>query len=308
MTRDAKHDVVLLGVALDKPGHRPAYNGVKILNRMQNRGYKPGFLAGDRAYNNSEPDEWQLPIRAMGYKPVYDYRADQLGKQAETDGAILVEGRWYCPSMPEPLINATIDLHAERIDQETWVRRIGARRGYRVMPKENANADGYQRMMCPAEAGKAQCPRKPHTLGRGIHLPLVDPEPSPAGPFKVCRQRTITVSPETGAKHWQALEYGGPEWQNIYFRLRNSVEGYNGYAKNPLAEGIEAAGSRRIRGIAAQTILLAFQLAHANRRKIKSWLETLALGGERPRRRTHHRRKTKDRGPWTPTGHLMPAA
>ncbi|MFK0023482.1 hypothetical protein [Streptomyces sp. NPDC090798] len=36
------------------------------------------------------------------YKPVYDYRADQLGKQAETAGAILVEGRWYCPSMPNP--------------------------------------------------------------------------------------------------------------------------------------------------------------------------------------------------------------
>ncbi|WP_406171497.1 hypothetical protein [Streptomyces sp. NBC_00996] len=316
VTRDAEHDdvvllddgtpnpdvlpVLVLGVALDKPGHRPAYNGVKILNRMQERGYQPGYLAGDRAYNNSEPDEWQLPIRAMGYKPVYDYRGDQLGKQAETDGAILVEGRWYCPSMPEPLINATIDLHAERIDQETWIRLIAARRGYRIMPKENADADGYQRMMCPAEAGKAQCPIKPHTLGRGVQPPpLVDPEPSPAGPLKVCRQRTITVSPETGAKHWQALEYGGPEWQKIYFRLRNSVEGHNGYAKNPLAEGIEAAGSRRIRGIAARTILLAFQLAHANRRKIKKWLETLALGGERPRRRTHHKRKTKDRGTWT---------
>ncbi|MGW2895911.1 hypothetical protein ACWDAO_15145 [Streptomyces sp. NPDC001212] len=34
-------------------------------------------------------------------------------------------------------------------------------------------------------------------------------------------------------------------------RLRNSIEGYNGYAKNPLAEGIESAGSRRIRGTAA---------------------------------------------------------
>ncbi|MFF2512246.1 hypothetical protein [Streptomyces sp. NPDC058086] len=223
-------------------------------------------------------------------------------------GAILVEGRWYCPSMPEPLINATIDLHAERIDQETWVRLIGARRGYRVMPKENADADGYQRMMCPAEAGKAQCPLKPHTLGRSIRLPLVNPEPSPTGPLKVCRQRTITVSPESSAKHWQALEYGGPEWQKIYFRLRNSVRGCNGCAKNPLVEGIDAAGSRRIRGIAAQTTLLAFQLAQANRRKIKKWLETLALGGDRPRRRTHHRRKTKDRGAWTPTGHLTPAA
>ncbi|MFF2519676.1 hypothetical protein [Streptomyces sp. NPDC058086] len=63
-----------------------------------------------------------------------------------------------------------------------------------------------------------------------------------------------------------------------------------------------------IRGIAAQTILLAFQLAHANRRKIRKWLDTLALGGERPRRRTHHRRQTKERKTWTPTGHLTPAA
>jgi hypothetical protein len=92
------------------------------------------------------------------------------------------------------------------------------------------------------------------------------------------------------------LEYGDDQWQKVYFRLRNSVEGYNGYAKNPLAEAIEASGFRRIRGIAAQTILLAFQLAHANRRKIKSWVETLALNGERPRRRTHHRRRTKPTG------------
>ncbi|MFD3572546.1 hypothetical protein [Streptomyces sp. NPDC058644] len=323
VTRDAEHDAVLLdngspnpevlpalvlGVALDRPGHRPAYNGLKVLNRMLDRGYKPGYLAGDRAYNNSEPTEWQLPIRAAGYKPVYDYREDQLGKQAETDGAILVEGRWYCPSMPEALINATIDLHAKRIDQETWVRLIAARRNHRIMPKENPDADGYQRVMCPAQANKAQCTLKPHTLGRGIHLPLIDPEPSPAGPLKVCRQRTITISPEAGAKHWQSLEYGGPEWQKVYFRLRNSIEGYNGYAKNPLAEGIEAAGSRRIRGIAAQTILLAFQLAHANRRKIKKWLDTLALDGQRPRRRSHHRHKVKDPKTWTPTGHLAPAA
>ncbi|MGW9032918.1 hypothetical protein ACWGQ5_55205 [Streptomyces sp. NPDC055722] len=197
VTRDAEHEGVLLddgtpspeilpalvlGVALDKPGHRPAYNGLKILNRMPERGYKPGYLAGDRGYNNSEPDEWQLPIRALGYKPVYDYRSDQLGKQAQTHSAILVEGRWYCPSMPEPLFKATIDLHSERIDRETWIKPVAARRSYRIMPKENPDTDGYQRMMCPAQAGKAQCPIKPHTLGRDIRLPLVDPEPSPAGP------------------------------------------------------------------------------------------------------------------------------
>ncbi|MFP1625978.1 hypothetical protein ACLB9X_12560 [Streptomyces sp. 5K101] len=77
----------------------------------------------------------------------------------------------------------------------------------------------------------------------------MDPEPSPVGPLKVCRQRSVTLAPAEGAKHWQALEYGDAEWQKVYFRLRNSVEGYNGYAKNPLAEAIEAAGSGRNRGM-----------------------------------------------------------
>ncbi|MFH8564612.1 hypothetical protein [Streptomyces sp. NPDC017988] len=319
VTRDAQHDQVLLddntpnpnvlpavvlGVSLDKPGHRPAYNGLKTLSRLGRRGYRPGFLAGDLAYNNSDANEWQLPIRALGYRPVYDYRVDQLGVQAHTSGAILVEGTWYCPSMPQPLIDATKDLYAGHIDRDTWTRLIAARRTYRLMAKENEDPTGHQRRMCPAAAGKVQCPLKPWSLGRGIHLPLVDPEPSPTGPVQVCRQRSITVPPEAGAKYWQALEYGGKEWQKVYFRLRNSVEGYNGYAKNPLAESIEAAGSRRLRGIAAQTVLLVFQLAHANRRKIKNWLDTLALGGERPRRRTHHRRRTKPIGHWTPTGYL----
>ncbi|MET7538427.1 hypothetical protein [Streptomyces sp. NPDC005349] len=119
--------------------------------------------------------------------------------------------------------------------------------------------------------------------------------------------RSITLAPAEGSKHWQALEYGGEQWQKVHFRLRNSVEGYNGYAKSPLAEAIEAAGGRRIRGIAARTVLLVFQLAHANQWKIKNWIDTLALSGERPRRRTHHRRTTKPLGAWTPTGRPSPA-
>lgn len=46
------------------------------------------------------------------------------------------------------------------------------------MPKQNADDEGYQRMMCPSEAGKAQCSIKPHTMDRSIQLPLVNPEPA----------------------------------------------------------------------------------------------------------------------------------
>ncbi|WP_181767337.1 hypothetical protein [Streptomyces albidus (ex Kaewkla and Franco 2022)] len=47
------------------------------------------------------------------------------------------------------------------------------------------------------------------------------------------------------------------------------------------------AAPARTRRITAQTILLVFQLAHAVRRKIKNRVETLALGGQHPRRRIH---------------------
>lgn len=63
------------------------------------------------------------------------------------------------------------------------------------MLKEREDAEGHQRMMCPAEASKVQ----------PAQAPLVDPEPSHTGSVKVCRQRAITLAPDEGAKHWQAL-------------------------------------------------------------------------------------------------------
>jgi hypothetical protein len=109
----------------------------------------------------------------MGYEPVYDYAKDQLGVQAGFAGAQLVEGNWYCPSMPQTLKDATKDLIAEKIDKQTWIDRIRARAAYLFMPKQRPDAEGHRRVMCPAEAGRTQCPLKKHTLGRGIHLPLV---------------------------------------------------------------------------------------------------------------------------------------
>ncbi|MDQ1014502.1 hypothetical protein QFZ43_001051 [Streptomyces afghaniensis] len=87
-------------------------------------------------------------------------------------------GNWYCPSMPQPLKDATKDLLAKKIDKHTWIDRIRARANYVFMPKQRPDADGHRRVMCPAEANRAQCSLKPRTLGRGIHLPLVDPAPS----------------------------------------------------------------------------------------------------------------------------------
>jgi hypothetical protein len=133
----------------------------------------------------------------------------------------------------------------------------------------------------------------------------VEPAPSPVGLPKICRQESITIPPEAGAKHAQDLAYGSPEWAKIYFRLSNSVEGLNGYAKDPVHEAIEAGATRRIRGIAPASILLAFQLHHVNARKLATWADTLdGPNGEPPRRRPTRRRKSRPLGTWTPAGHL----
>ncbi|MFF0221645.1 hypothetical protein [Streptomyces sp. NPDC004629] len=293
---------LILAFSIDKPSHRPGQVAVEALQQIGDS-LPRGYLAGDRAYNDQKPENFQLPIRAMGYEPVYDYAKDQLGVQAGFAGAQLVEGSWYCPSMPDEFKGATKDLIDEKIDKQTWIDRIRARAAYLFMPKQRPDAEGHRRMMCPAEANRTQCSLKAYTLGRGIHLPLVDPKPGPAGPTACCKQRTITVPPESGANLWQPLQYGSEAWQRVYFRLRNSIEGMNGYAKDTLRERLENPGSRRIRGIAAQTILLAFQLAHANKRKLTTWADAIALGGDRPRRRPTRRRKTKPLGTWTPKGY-----
>ncbi|MET8827675.1 hypothetical protein ABZX40_17210 [Streptomyces sp. NPDC004610] len=302
IARDPDPDVVpalVIAFSVDKPSHRPGHVAVEALQQIDDS-LPRGYLAGDRAYNDQKPQNFQLPIRAMGHEPVYDYAKDQLGVQAGFAGAQLVEGNWYCPSMPDELKDATKDLIAEKIDKQTWINRIRARVAYLFMPKQRPDAEGHRRVVCSAQAGRAQCPLK-HTLGRGIHLPLIDPAPSPAGSPPCCSQKTVTVPPESGANLWQPLQYGSEAWQRVYFRLRNSVEGINGYAKDPLYERLEDAGTRRI---AAQTLLLAFQLAHANHRKLTALANSIALHGDRPHRRPTRRRKTKPLGTWTPKGYV----
>lgn len=182
---------------------------------------------------------------------------------------------------------------------DLYRRQIAARTAYELAPKGRPDSEGHERLTCPAAAGKVRCPIKRTGIGTNPRLPLVHPAPSPVGPPKICRQHSITIAPEHGAKHTQALAYGTTDQQRVYHRLRNSTEGFNGYAKDDAHEAIERSQGRRIRGIAAQSLLPAFQLAHANFRKIFSRLDSLPRANGRPRRRIR-RRATKPLADWKP--------
>ena len=53
--------------------------------------------------------------------------------------------------------------------------------------------------------------------------------------------------------------------------MRNTIEGLNGYAKDPAHQALAQPARRRVRGIAAQSIFTALLLMAANIRKIRAW-------------------------------------
>jgi hypothetical protein len=163
------HPDLAIGLALARPGEDPGGTGARVLASAAARGHKAGWLGYDRAYTAALPDRFQLPARALGYRPVMDYRIDQLGIQANTGGAILVEGTWYCPALPEPLITATTRLRGHAITRDLYDQQITARACYQLKRKDGPDADGYQRLSCPA-------------LGHhpGLTCPLRQARPHPA--------------------------------------------------------------------------------------------------------------------------------
>ena len=112
----------------------------------------------------------------------------------------------------------------------------------------------------------------------------------PEEPPRICRQTAITIAPDTGARYRQDLPYGSPAWHARYATLRNTIEGLNGYAKDPAHQALAQPGRRRVRGIAAQSIFTALLLIAANIRKIRAWRALTARDKARITRRARRRR------------------
>jgi len=177
-----------IGLALTRPGEDPGGTGARVLASAAARSHKPGWLGYDRAYTQALPGRFHLPARALGYSPVMDYRDDQLGIQASTGGAILVEGTWHCPALPGPLITATTELRGHAITRELYDQQITARACYQLKRKDGPDADGYQRLSCPATGSHPglTCPLRKTSLSaarraaRGPPAPARTPQALPA--------------------------------------------------------------------------------------------------------------------------------
>jgi hypothetical protein len=277
-----------LGVVLGRPGEDPGGTGSRLLAGVRRSGWPAGFLGADRGYTQALPERFHLPVRALGYSLVMDYKVTELGRQANSQGAVMVDGVFYCPAMPEVLVTASADKRAGRADEQTFSERISARRAWRLVHKEGPDADGYERFACPAQGQHPHlcCPLRPQANAFG-KVPVLSP---PAVPPKVCTQSAVTIAPDIGARHRQDLAFGSEDWARTYATYRNTIEGWNGYVKDTAHEALAEPGRRRVRGIAAQSVFVAFLLMAANFRRIAAFRQLLADGtaavaAERARRR-----------------------
>jgi hypothetical protein len=281
---------VPLAMTVTRPGEDPAGSARRMFASADQRKHPTGYLSGDALYSNQNEDEYQIPALAAGRKVVMTYTDAQLGNQgSHASGAHLVEGWYYCPSMPADLVNATIDFRADRIDHATWRQRITERQTYRMRRAEKANERGDERYRCPAAGANpiAVCPFKARSEkeratrqadGTTVDVRIeIDPSNVPTDDNgvrpQVCRQETVTIRVTDNAKFRQSLQYGTEEHYALYNLMRQSQEGEHGRAKDEAYQGLGSPTRRRMRGRAVQSVFAAFLLAAASVRKIRSFME-----------------------------------
>jgi hypothetical protein len=76
-----------------------------------------------------------------------------------------------------------------------------------------------------------------------------------------------------GAKHEQALQYQSEPWRTVHPRLRNAPEGGHSRLKEASSTSLHDTRNRRIRGMAAQAVLLGVLLSADTMRKAIAWLD-----------------------------------
>jgi hypothetical protein len=83
--------------------------------------------------------------------------------------------------------------------------------------------------------------------------------------------------PRSFARYAQDLIFGTDQHTDTYNVLRQSQEGFHGFAKDDAYEALGTPGKRRVRGLAAQSLFAALLLAAAGVRKIRRFLANATL-------------------------------
>lgn len=285
--RTSDTPMLALGIAHHKPGEKPGANALKVLEGTLKRGHVIKEYIADRAYlPGAKVEDLQRHLFDHGIAVVMDYKKDEFGIQAQHEGMILVDGRWYSPSMPEELRNLGAEWAAARERHDSLISRgkpstmpdftdrFELRAMYEFRPKEKPDQVGNTPMMCPAvgPGSTVWCPLK-------AFVPKADKFPVqrvPAFPLKACTNRSsITVPRDADGgralKYRQDFAYGTREWQ-LHYGRRNLVESFNWSIKGESGINLHVASNRRVRGATSKYLFAAVGVAVANLDKIQKFV------------------------------------
>ena len=188
--------------------------------------------------------------------------------------------------MPQPLIDATKDVRAERITDDVYEAAHRAACPLPVPAETQAHPGRKHDVDVPGPRPRRNRhlpPRRSRPARSRLGLPttrtrILNP---PADPDVCCTNTTsitIPIAPRTAgnsniAKYFQDLPYKSAGMESRCTRtLRNTIEGFNGFTKSPTEENTEEPARRRIRGYAFQAVAVALLILASNVRKIDAWL------------------------------------
>jgi len=237
-------------VVLKSAGVEPADEMAGLLERMAGTGAGPTDVLADCGY--SFKTGFSSRLRKIGADPVMDLHPFDRGPKGTFEGAVCANGSLYCPAVPEPLLSlGPLERGAAARVVEAHDRSCAELDRYRFAPLQGPDIDGYERVMCPASAGKLRCPLVEASLTLSFNRPSIA-EP-PLLPPRCCRQASITVPPSINDKTRQKHPYPSPRHRRSYARRTAAERAYARLA-DPAGEGVRR-GWCRLFGTAKNALM-----------------------------------------------------
>jgi hypothetical protein len=279
-------------IAVAAPRLDPAAVMTETLLRLSDDGVALGDVLADCGYSNRLAQTFAAPLRRAGAALVMDLHPGDRGRHGTFEGAIVANGALFCPATPAPLLDlGPLKRGASEEETATHDARFAELMRYKFSALSAPDDEGYQRVICPAAAGKVRCPHKADSLALSYERPSVSPPPTELP--RCCAQVSITVAPQVNEKTRQKHDYAGPAHRDSYARRTAAERTYASLA-DPSVGGIRR-GWCRLFGRAKNTLMYALAVVVRNVRIVESFERRKAqearaqsIGPRRRRKRRHH--------------------
>jgi hypothetical protein len=235
---------------------------------------KPGIVDTD-LFASTHVDRLHKPTFELGFTPSREYRDTELGMQGVSSGAEFIEGKAYCPGMPQVLKSASADRRDNYIDDETYRKRLEARVPYEFRLKGKPDHRGRYRVICPPAGANptVTCPlRETHSDAANRNRTHIDATDLPDYPDKACIQQTVTFDQRDGLRQRQAFTYQSAEWDQFRGLARGAFESLSAGISDPHRENVTDVSRRNVSGLAASQVFVTVLLTNYNLRAIAAFI------------------------------------